>query len=514
MLWCKKKRKVEQNKSPEQPMAPTTIKKDIEPSVKTVLGLMAPSTYKVKMPGHHLHDRVFELTKGERLYNFNSSAAIVKGIQTHKEIQFENSDTVEFTKGSFSIYTPGKYVILNHITYNEEFTAKEFAGNITSFSTCKELSELDNKFLRFIIPLDAAKPFDIQNFQRQFIETPNRKTFPCIPLTISGEEYHFIVYKLGDEYHLIIDSIQHTELKQFQKKCFNALLALGFIKGNLIHDECFILSFSDAEMSAPQHIVYHSMGASVSTNQPTFTANPFSVHSDVDFPKDEKGAITEEAQKKLYEGIIYFPREVFSKLATLFYEKEKLQRATLIFIQSHIAALEVKIPNYYVAIEAITGHISSELAKGKKSLSPIKDDKLARDLIQKISDLALKAKTDGNLKDEEFDMEILVKNINKLNAPPNADKLSESFTHLGYSLSKEQKDVLINRNRFLHGSFLNIPDDDEVFREALHTALRLQFMIALLIYKLAGFEGKIINYAELWSNMTGKKLGEERLVKI
>jgi hypothetical protein len=39
-------------------------------------------------------------------------------------------------------------------------------------------------------------------------------------------------------------------------------------------------------------------------------------------------------------------------------------------------------------------------------------------------------------------------------------------------------------------------------------------MIAVLIYKLSGFSGRIINYSELWSHMTEKKLGEERLVKI
>jgi hypothetical protein len=31
---------------------------------------------------------------------------------------------------------------------------------------------------------------------------------------------------------------------------------------------------------------------------------------------------------------------------------------------------------------------------------------------------------------------------------------------------------------------------------------------------LADFTGKIINYAELWSHITEKKLNEERLIKI
>jgi hypothetical protein len=267
-------------------------------------------------------------------------------------------------------------------------------------------------------------------------------------------------------------------------------------------------------MELPENILYHSMRSSIITNQPIFTSNPFSVHFDVDFERDENGIIKKDVLDKLNEDIYDFPSEAFSKLATLFYEKEKLQRASLIFIQSHIASLEIKIPNYYVSIEAITGYISEEVASGKKSLSPIKDKKLASELIKQIIDMVTKFKMEKALDNNEFNFDIILKNINKLNAPPNADKLAESFTYIAYTLSKEQREILKNRNSFLHGSFLKTIGDDTDFRLGLHTALRLQFMIAVLILKLTGFSGKIINYAELWSHITEMKLGEGRLVKI
>jgi hypothetical protein len=495
-------------------MTYTPIQRNIEPSLQKVLELTSPATYTVKLAGHYLDNRVFEITKGDRQYDFNSSSPIVKGLQTHKEIQFESSDIIEFSKENYSLFALGKYLLLNNISYDDENFQKLFSGNISSFSTCRNTNEFDNTFLRCVIPLGNKKPFDIHNFQSYYLVTPNKKSFDYIPLTISGEIYYFIIYKLGEEYYFVIDSIQLSTLKQFQKKCFNALLALGFIKGNLIHDECFILSYDAVEMDTPKNILFHSMRASVVTNQPTFTANPYSVNHDIDLPRDENGAITKEANDKLYEDIYNFSIDVFSKLATLFYDNEKLQRATLIFIQSHISSLEIKIPNYYVAIEAITGHIISNVTTENKSLSPIKDNEVANTLIGAITNIVKKTKEDKNLNDEEFNLEILEKNINKLNAPPNADKLSETFTLLGYTLTKEQKDILKDRNRFLHGSFLKTVGDDEEFRKALHTALRLQFMITVLIYKLAGFTGKIINYAELWSHITAKKLNEERLVKI
>lgn len=501
-------------KNSNKSMSYIPIQKNIEPSLKKVLELINPSTYTVKLAGHHLDNRVFEVTKGDRQYDFSSSSTILKGVQTHKEIQFESHENVELEKASYSLFALGKYILLNHISYDEDFKHKVFAGGISSFSTCKYTSDLDNKFHRCIIPVGEKEAFNIHDFQRHYFVTPNKKSPNYVLLNISGETYHLFNYKFGLEYYLIIDSIQKSSLNQFQKKCFNALLALGFIKGDLIHDECFIAVFSDDKMDTPENILYHSMRATVKTNQATFTSNPFSVNHDIDFERDDKGMLKKEVHDKLYEDMYDFSAEVFSKLATLFFEKEKLQRAVLIFIQSHVASLEIKIPNYYVAIEAITGHIVSEVATEKKSLSPIKDSKLANDLINQMIEFVKKAKSEKELNDEEFNLEILLKNINKLNAPPNADKLSESFTHIGYTLSKEQKDILKDRNRFLHGSFLKTINDDTEFREGLHTALRLQFMIAALVYKLAGFSGKIINYAELWSHITEKRVGEERLVKI
>lgn len=490
------------------------FKKNIEPSLLRVLELMNPSTYNIKFDGHHLDNSVFEITKSDRQYDFSSSSQILKGVQTHKELQFESTDIVELAKSNHSLFALGKYILINNISYEDDFKKKLFSGNISGFSTCRNLSEFDNSYLRYIIPVGEKEPFNIHEFQRYFFDTPNKKSPSYVLLNISGETYHLFNYKLGSDYYLIIDSIQPSTLNQFQKKCFSALLALGVIHGNLIHDECFIMAFKDESMDIPDNVLYLSMRASVITNQPTFTSNPFSVNFDVDFERDETGKIKKEVLDKLNEDINFFSDSVFSKIATLFFENEKLQRASIIFIQSHIASLEVKIPNYYVAIEAITGYISSELAVDKKSLSPIRNGKISKDLISQIISLATKIKEDSKLDDDDFNMEILLKNINKLNAPPNADKLSESFTHIGYNLTKEQKGILKDRNVFLHGSFLKTVGNDSEFREGLHSALRLQFLIAVLILKLAGFSGKIINYAELWSHITEKNLGEERLVKI
>lgn len=489
------------------------IIKDLQPTIDKMLELLNPSTFVAHLNEHHLNERPFEIKKGDGEFDFSSSSSILKGAQTHKELQFERKDIIEFKKEGQTIFIEGRYVFIDSIKYND-VPEKLFSGTIGSFSSCKDRILFNEKFLRMVIPNVKKGQFDLRDFRKRFFITPQKKSFQYIPLTIEEMSFHLYKYSIGDQEHIVIDCLNKDSLTLFQKKCFNILLTYGFITGDLIHDECFIFSYENDEMIHSENFLYHSMRASLITHQPTFTSNPFSVHGDIDFEREADHSIKKEVLDKLNTDMEPLHFDTYSKLTTMFYKEEKLQRATLLFIQSHKSSLEMRIPNYYVAIEAITGYISSKMATGAKSLNPIKDKVIAENLIKQIKEYALKIKTDNTLSNDDFNMDIIEKNILKLNAPPNADKLSESFTTIGYTLSAEQSKLLKERNTFLHGSFIKTVDDDKAFRDALHVGLRLHFMISVLILKLADFEGKIINYAELWSHITERTLGEDRLVKI
>lgn len=487
--------------------------KEILPSINLVTELSIPERYTVSLDGHYLNGTILEVEKSERQYNFKGSSKIQNGIQTHKEIRFSGNDVVQLIGSKNTLNVEGKYIFLNNIDYDENYN-KLFAGNISSFSSSPGHADLNNKYLRMVMPDIEKNHFDLHQFKHLYFHTPDKAYIDYLPVFFDDSEYHIYKCKHKEKSYLMIDCIHTETMVAFQKKCFNVLLAYGFLMGKLIHDECFILSFSDVNMVTPEGFLYHTMRSSVITNQPTFTSNPFSVNADIDFERGEDGHIKKSVRDSLSDGMEDFPRDVYSKMAALFYKEEKLQRAALLFIQCHIASLEMRIPNYYVAIEAITGYISSSIPSAGKSLAPIKDAAVAAELIAIIRAEASKLKREKGLDDDSFNLEIIEKNINKINAPPNADKLAESFIHVGYTLTAEERKILKERNTFLHGSFLKIIDDDVAFREALHVGLRVHFLIAVLLLKLSGFSGKIINYAELWSHITEKILGEERLVKI
>jgi hypothetical protein len=66
----------------------------------------------------------------------------------------------------------------------------------------------------------------------------------------------------------------------------------------------------------------------------------------------------------------------------------------------------------------------------------------------------------------------------------------------------------------LHGSTLDSKSIEEDFKELFYISLRLNFLIAVLILKKAGFEGRIINHAKLYDYITGKFVQEDVLIKI
>jgi hypothetical protein len=273
------------------------------------------------------------------------------------------------------------------------------------------------------------------------------------------------------------------------------------------------MGFESDIMDLPIETDYFSMRATLITNQPTFTTNAYSIYSDL-IEYDNNQAVKKEFKDKYYGDIYDFPYQQFSKLAEMLYKEDKIQRAVLLFIYGHSASLEMRLPNYFVAIEALTGHIVSSKKDKKRNLNPIKDTKIANEIQCRIVELLNSFKSEKGLSDDDFNIDILTKKVNTLNSPPNADKLAESFTLLEYQLSDEQRRILKERNSFLHGSFVKYVDNDDAFREALYICLRVHFLISVLVMKIIGFNGKIINYCSLWEHITEKKVNEDRMIKI
>lgn len=489
---------------------------NITNSLDWILQIENPSMYKVLLNNHGINNSDIELTKEEREYAFVSSTPIIKGIQTHKELEFKEVDKIIFSKPERNLNLTGNHFFVKNIQYDTDNMRKIISGSISSFASSLDPISFTNKYLRMVLPLKKGK-INMYSFQARHLPTDDGKSCLYIPVNIEGKTYRFYTYKYGDREFILMDSEDLSSIEIFRKITYNILLTYGFIKGSYFSDECYVITFDDSNFNTPKDINYHSTRSTVITNQAIHTSNPFSVYHDFDFERDEKYEIKKEVQDKLYEGVTGFPALVFSKLSEAFYLHEKFQRAAVLFIHGHKATLEMRLPNYYVALEAITAQIVKLNAEAEKeNLKPIKDDKVADNFILAVKKLAEEAKRQSGLENQEFDMEIIEKNILKLNAAPNADKLGKAFGLIGYDIQliPDSKMVLKERNTYLHGSFSVHADDEKTFQTALHIGLRLHFMIAVLLLKHCGFSGKIINYAELWKHITQRPINEDRLVMI
>lgn len=483
------------------------------PTLNFIERFTEDETFKIDVPKHHLDKCILKLKKSDGQFSFETISPIQAGVQKHKEIQFKSEIQIKLVNEHKTLYSKGSHYFVNNINYIDHHF-KLSTGSITLLSSNVSINGSTPNFLRCVIPVGTKNKLDLKDFQKTLFKIGNSTSF-LFTCNVNGHNFDLINCKKNDFHYFIIDCLEPINKKEFQKKCYNIILAIGLMKGDLILKENYILSYDNNIFEEPHYIEFLSMRSSVYSNQPLITTNPYSVRIfDEDFDRDENGMISEAQRNELYKGIVDISSDVFSNLTTLFCKYEKLQRATLLYILGHSATLEIRIPNYYVALEAITSYLVKYIEEKPERLNPIKDKKIANELILEIKELIEKKKNDNELADNEMNIDILFKNVERLNSPPNADKLAKSFEIIDFTLTDEQFKMIKNRNSYLHGSFIKTKEENERFKDALHLSLRLHFLVGVLLLKNAGYTGKIINYAKLWSHITEKNIDEEVLVNI
>ena len=104
------------------------IFKNVEPTLDKLLDLVRPSNYLIEIKGHHLDKNIFEVTKDNGEFKFESDSEIPKGVQLHKELEFNRDDIIKFSKPDLDLFVLGKNIFVNEISYNRDFSRKIFIG--------------------------------------------------------------------------------------------------------------------------------------------------------------------------------------------------------------------------------------------------------------------------------------------------------------------------------------------------------------------------------------------------
>lgn len=489
-------------------MTSELVNKILTPSFSLMEDLLYSTSFTANGGAEFLDKRKISLTKLEK--HFRISFNLVSD-----ERRFVN-DVLDYPVDEYNILSesgkvfivPKKSTLLTNVQDINDEPDFEVSGSITQISS-KLLNEFENKFHRVFIPV-FDKRFSFEIFQHHHYTSDEKvKNKELIKVTIKDFKFHFFTFKINDKIYWAVDSLQELEFRTFQEIAYSIFNTFGFIEGDLHLNEAYYFSSDSVDFNSNLELFFSSIRDSLLTGYGMITLNPYSIF--VPLYKNERKPLDHDYIKSWYKKITAFEELKFSLLAEKFYEFDSLTRAALIVLEANTQPLELKAASYCVAFEAICHTIKNHF--GIDSPNVIENTIFDKDVRPSFLELLDKLEKESKINTTQKD--ILSKKLNNWNQPTNADSLTAPFKKYGYELSKDEFKCVDNRNKFLHGSLpIKGRDEDKVFRELYHISMTIHKLIYILLFKMIGYEGYIINYPKLHANITGKTITEELLIKI
>lgn len=489
------------------------IQKFLNPSIELIKELLFSKKFKVTGGADFIDGKEIEIIKDSKQFKLSF-------VIPWKERKYFNSalDTVisEYSMQSESgkvFLAPLRSTLLNSINEVSSDPINNYVDFIISGSlsqiTTAPIDTFDNSYHRILIPVNDDR-FSFKDYQHWFFKTDLKtKNNELIKIKIKDYDFHFYTFKIDDKVFWAVDSFQKLEFRTFQEISFSIFNAFGFLEGDLHLNEYYYFISPDQTFQTDLHIYYSSARDSIITGYGIYTTNPYSVL--VPLYKSKGEEVNHEEVKKWYDKLIRFNSGHLSKLAECFWQYDSLSRAALIVLEANVQALELKAASYCVAYEAICHTIKNKF--GIDSPNVINEDIWNKTVKPDFINLINKLRSDSKI--DETQERILLSKLNNWNQPTNRDSLTAPFKKYGYNLNPQEYKCIDNRNKFLHGSLpVNEKDETEAFHELYFISMTIHKLIYVLVLKLIGFDGYIINYPKLHEHITGVKLEEDVLVNI
>lgn len=485
-----------------------------------------------RTPKHAYCGREMQFKKKENKYCFQATTLVRRGVQTGKELEIKRETEVELTSNGFNLYTQGKNIIPNRISYSdieEVPPLKIIEGQITALSTRKQSFFNSDRFYRVVFPLSKKVSLFGDFTGWTYSIDGNRVLETLLKLHFSETEFHFFtVNKTKNEHYFVIDSTSKIDLNCFLRAANSILLTYAFLKGDYHGKQAYILTYSHSNFKTPSSLSTMVMAGEVYDGFAIHSTKPFSIvqlQKKIRYKKDSDGRIIGSDTKWANKYMVEFPSECYAKICELIYLNGGVLRAVILYVNNHRTTLELKIPTLFVAIENITKIL---VGGDTKKPSIIQDEALVSKIkkvikasIKDINAIKRELKPEGLDSEAEKEYEAnfarIASKLHGFNEGSNNKKLSDPFSVLGYTLTEEENNLLkIDRNKFLHGDdYSKMEENYETeFKELFHISLRLQKLIAVLLLKQADYSGYILNNAKIHDYITEKDLLEEVFVKI
>ena len=408
-----------------------------------------------------------EITKQDQ-YWINCNDAIVS-----KDILYsDKQNTLETDNGFSFIFS--------------SFSSTRVAGEKAMISTIVadevKYGNCDLCYYRAILPIKHLNPFSFELYDSKCYTQINEQRrniilFSFITCTIANEA--FDIFK--DEGFIIIESKVKLGYEVFKTKVDYLLECIGFFSGVFIHDECFCFSCDDSSFSRIIGIRYKKLSGSIQTDL-TLISQERELN-EVIFPN-----------RKADGFCSFIKQSVFDEMLNRLCEKEtgrKLENLLFVLMYSSTYSLDTRSICLSAAVEGMRRYLEATNAKITKSHII---DKTNTDECKRFIN-ALRSDFEGKIIDS------YVNKCFRLNKP-NDELLFEPFSLFEVSIDEKDKDAIKARNTFLHGA---MPSFDKVENKTIEVeakklsalSIRQFSMCYILLLKIIGYEGYIMNYRKL-----------------
>lgn len=465
------KQKIEEMKQWED----TLPKVSFESSFDYITNLTENQNVLISIPKYNIKDQPALLSKIENGGFFLDIEGIVSDMSESYAINLQINEKAYRIEDLF-ISMRGTTLTKN--TPNELFSGRlVFTGKIHKL----ELKEgkKETAFNRFIIPSGSSQ---LNDYVKASIYKDESEIhfFGRVVIRIEDEEFTIYEKAKKGKYYFIIDSKDKIEFEKFADICYSIMVGFGFLSANFIQNEAYYFKSDNADFDTITDFSYSKLRTSIDSHG---TCNPI-YSNPFDYTRDD--TIINAVGKKLE----VFDDKLFSDFCSKIYKQEDYTILISLILEANASSLILRPAGYAVALEKITNIIVEE----NKGLKPIPDKKLSKKFRQGLLGVLEQYKDDINKVGNEDSVNILEKNIDKINNPTNKDKLLKPFEILKISISKEDEEAIDNRNDFLHGRKIQTDENTEDYIKIFEITLRLNNLLNKLILKHIGFSGYVINH--------------------
>ena len=294
--------------------------------------------------------------------------------------------------------------------------------------------------------------------------------------------------KSEDENYLIIESILQQDRESFEDKVYRTQLIIGFITGYRPGDAALTFHTNTGESTWSSIFDYRSIWKTRNNLIEPINRNYYAYSRNEQYKKELLIVPSPLNQEQLAQFVDLLSNQY-------------IEHAILQVIEVSSENLLLRVGVYYIVIEALKNYVKQQFVEVPSSnITTICDVDIFEKEVRNPCLLIVNEATLDNEKKEK-----LSNKLRNLNAPNNRDQLEAIFNRYDIRLSEEDVKTLNGRNLVLHGTSFRKHSitDEELSKDYFDASNRLFTLISLLILRMIGFNGLVLDWVKL-SNLESK----------